>query len=207
MFTNKRFTPPRTTNPDVAALGKALADYLLSLEGAQSLTLSSATGLNGTPVGDKDASTGKFTTLEVTNSSIFPTTTWTPTLSFQTPGNLAITYSAQLGRQTKIGNLVYLEYRINTSAFSFSTASGVAKITGFPVVPGGTPGSVYVGELSVQGVTKAGYTSFCSEIDQGDATIYLLASGSGVALDNVTAANMPTGGSVILWGSILYVSV
>lgn len=69
MFTRKRFIAPITSNPDVAALGKAIVDYLNGLEAKESLTLDSATGLNNTPIGDKTADTGKFTELTSTGNT------------------------------------------------------------------------------------------------------------------------------------------
>lgn len=58
--------------------------------------------------------------------------TFTPVLSFVTPGNSVIAYAAQTGNYTKIGNVVYVRLTIQTSTFTHTTASGALRITGLP---------------------------------------------------------------------------
>ncbi len=58
--------------------------------------------------------------------------TWTPVLTYETPGTLAVTYVRQLGIYTKIGRMVHFQLAIQLSAFTKGTASGVLRITGLP---------------------------------------------------------------------------
>lgn len=128
--------------------------------------------------------------------------TWTPVLTFATPGNLSVAYSAQAGTYTKIGNVVSVKFTIATSGFTHTTASGEASITGLPFTAGS--GADNLGALSWQGITKASYTNVVSILPASTAALALRASGSGVAISAVTATDMPTGGSVILRGSLAY---
>lgn len=61
--------------------------------------------------------------------------TWTPTMTFATPGNQNIAYSQRVGTYTKIGQLAYFKLGLTTSTFTHTTASGVFQITGWPFAP------------------------------------------------------------------------
>lgn len=60
--------------------------------------------------------------------------TWTPVLTFATPGDQNIVYagSGQIGRYTRIGDTVFLFCHINTSTFTHTTSAGNLQITGCP---------------------------------------------------------------------------
>ncbi len=130
--------------------------------------------------------------------------TWTPALTFATPGDLAVTYSSQLGWYTKIGNVVVCWFNLVTSAFTHTTASGSLQITGLPFSVNSTTGSFGISTLYFQGITKAGYTQFVFRAIPGSTGADCLASGSGVAAATVNAADMPTAGTVLLRGQLTY---
>jgi len=132
--------------------------------------------------------------------------TWTPVLTFATPGNLSVVYSVQYGAYTKIGNLVMLHFNIATSTFTHTTASGNAQITGLPFTSLDTAGqSHYIGSpMHFGGITKASYTQFAPLLPENSATLLLSATGSGVAAAAVQAADMPTGGTVEIDSVVLY---
>lgn len=125
--------------------------------------------------------------------------TFTPVLTFATPGDVAVAYTNQVARYTRIGNRIHAQIDILTSSFTHTTASGNLRITGMPVgiMPRAT-GARWQGALEFQGITKATYTNFAMAAIALDASLYITASGSGVARSLVTAADMPTGGSVII---------
>lgn len=127
---------------------------------------------------------------------------WTPSLSFVTPGNLAVTYSIRNGFYTKIGRMVFVSYQITTSAFTFTTASGNLIVTGLPF-PSGVANQI-MGPIDWSGVTKAGYTSLQGIIANAQTTIQVVASGSGVVRANVQAADTPTGATLFVAGTISY---
>lgn len=122
--------------------------------------------------------------------------TFTPAITFATPGDLAVTYSSQLGVWTRIGRLTHVSIIIQTSAFTFTTASGNLQITGNPF----TSEVSSRGTCEWAGITKASYTQVVSRLlgasGSATATFNLGASGSGQPIANITAADMPTGGSV-----------
>lgn len=126
--------------------------------------------------------------------------TWTPVLTFATPGDLNVAYSIREGLYTKIGKFVHISCVIVTSTFTHTTAAGQCKITGLPYSVGGT---FSLALAHFQGFTKANYTSV-SALGSG-STFLLNAFGSGQSLSNVDAADMPSGGTVnlVITGSFL----
>ena len=129
---------------------------------------------------------------------------WTPVLTFATPGNLSVSYTTQVGDYTIIDREVFGSFRIVTSGFTHTTASGNLQVTGFPVTPSSDTGFVWDGALTWGGITKAGYTQVCCAFAAGSATLLFTASGSGVAPSNIAAADMPTAGSVVLRGNFRF---
>lgn len=134
------------------------------------------------------------------------TGSWTPVLTFATPGDLAVTYAAdgQTGRYTKLGDEVTLWGRIVTSAFTHTTAAGAMQITGVPVAALNVTSFDFMGKLSWEGITKANYTEVALVLAAGASTLTAQASGSGQALSDIAAADMPTGGTVVLEFTITY---
>lgn len=59
------------------------------------------------------------------------TGTWTPTLTFQTPGNLSVSYTTQAGTFVRVGKQVTAAFRVK-GAMTHSTASGLFLIGGLP---------------------------------------------------------------------------
>lgn len=124
--------------------------------------------------------------------------TFTPVFTCANPGNLAVSYSTQLGYYQKVGNRVTVYVDIVTSSFTHSTATGGVFINGHPVVSGSTG----AGSLSeFQGVTKSGYTQFgvlASGIIRG--------SGSGQSVASLQISDFPSGGSLILRYTMTYIA-
>lgn len=188
----------------VTAAGLALLDDASA--SAQRTTLGVGTGDSPT-----------FTALTLTNGQIaFPATqvpsdnantlddyeegTWTPTLTFDTPGDLSVVYSVRSGVYTKVGRVVAITFLVRTSTFTHTTASSVLRITGVPFA--GV--SIGIGASNWRGVTKAGYTDVVSRIDDSNTNFYFMISGSGQATTSITASDMPSGGSVELFSSSTY---
>ncbi len=128
--------------------------------------------------------------------------TWEPTLTFATPGDLAVVYSSRLGRYTKIGRLVVGDCSIVTSTFTHASAAGACTITGWPFVAG------FVTTFPIaqwQGITKANYTQVGATMGLA-STATLAASGSAQNISPVTTADMPTGGTVNLLFNFSFVT-
>lgn len=130
--------------------------------------------------------------------------TFTPVLTFTTPGNVSVTYSSQYGFYQKVGNRVTVDINIVTSAFTHTTASGSLVITGMPFTSSGDTGSFIYGQLSWQGITKANYTDMALRLATSSTQVEVIASGSGQSNDAIAATDMPTGGAVILRGKLNY---
>jgi hypothetical protein len=130
--------------------------------------------------------------------------TWTPVLTFATPGNVAVTYSNQAGGYTKIGNLILASFCVITSAFTHTTASGNIQLTGLPFAAGNVASNFHYGALQWSGITKAGYTSVVSRIDPNTAIVIFIASASAAVSSLVVAADTPSGGTINFTGIIMY---
>ena len=145
--------------------------------------------------------------------NITDTATWTkviglpvafsPTITFAVPGDLAVTYSTRSGRSMQKGNLCTATFNLVTSSFTFTTASGNLLITGFPVTSS-TAVSPAIGAVVFSGITKATYTSVVCRKETANTQLNFQASGSGVVVSNVVAADTPSAGSITLIGTVTY---
>ena len=126
---------------------------------------------------------------------------FTPTLTFATPGNLDVVYTtaSTYGSYTRIGNRVFYNLRIVTSTFTHTTASGNLQILGLPITVGtptaGTQNSA--GVCNFSGFVKAG-AALTSNPVQGTSVIQVSFYGSGLAAGSITAADVPTGGNLVI---------
>lgn len=125
--------------------------------------------------------------------------TWTPVLTFNTPGDLSVAYTTQSGDYVRTGRHWTLAFNIVTSSFTHTTASGNLLVTGQPVAATTNLG----GSVRWQGVTKANYTQITPRI--GSSSISFHASGSAQALAFLGSGDLPTGGSVTLAGMVTFV--
>ncbi len=130
--------------------------------------------------------------------------TWTPVVTFATPGNLSVTYSYQVGWTVQIGQLYIAGFALATSAFTHTTASGNLTVSGVPVTASSATNRDTVGSMSWGGITKAGYTEIVPYVYVGTNYINFVGSGSGVARSLVIAADVPTAGTVIINGSVAF---
>jgi hypothetical protein len=127
-------------------------------------------------------------------------------LTAATVGNLAVTYSNQVLSYVKEGQEVRYSFVIQTSSFTYTTASGTAEITGLPFPVTATGTLTDTGALTFSGLTKPGYSQFTvhPNISTQYATIYAMGTGTGLA--NVAITDFPSGGSIILQGSGRYLT-
>ncbi len=148
-------------------------------------------------------------TTNVTNSATFTgkvegvAVTFTPAFTFTTPGDVSITYSFRDARWTRYGNHVDVQIEMTTSGFTHTTASGNLTISALPAALTSS-GARWMGTMQWNGITKANYTQFAPYMLSGGTSLTVSASGSAQALSTVAAADMPTGGSIILNLNIRY---
>ena len=128
---------------------------------------------------------------------------WTPTLTFSTPGNFAVTYSVQVGFAIKRGTQVDAYFEVTTSAFTHTTASGQLRMEGLPFI-GSTAMAMVAGSMEWTGITKPNYTQIAPRVPNGAGRITFRCSGSGQGGSDLNAADMPTGGTVTLKGWVRF---
>jgi|HubBroStandDraft_4_1064222.scaffolds.fasta_scaffold00045_5 hypothetical protein len=126
--------------------------------------------------------------------------TWTPVLTFQTPGDLSVAYTTQFGVFERIGNLVFVDVDIVTSTFTFSTASGELQVTGLPF----HANEQYNGMLEFQNVNKASYTAIMAATSTGGNLIDFDTMGMGQSLAVVQASNMSSGSVTVIRFTLWY---
>jgi hypothetical protein len=132
--------------------------------------------------------------------------TWTPGLTFATPGNLSIAYSLQNGYYTKVGRFITVSFAMVTSTFTWTTASGNFLLSGLPFTPNATDASYRsYSPVLFSGINKASYSSVVAAALGNNANMQLLACGMGQAVANLVAADVPTAGTVAIGGNMNYV--
>ena len=129
---------------------------------------------------------------------------WTPAFTFATPGDVAITYGVQIGTYTKVGRMITVAFRITTSAFTWTTASGALQITGIPFASRTLTNMRWHNPCSFNGITKVLYTQFQLQLNSASSTIVANMSGSGQSQSGVNAADLPTGGTPFFSGILTY---
>jgi hypothetical protein len=132
-----------------------------------------------------------------------PSGVWTPVLTFETPGDLSVSYSSQIGSWTAIDRMVFATFQIVTSAFTHTTATGALTVTGLPFTVNSLVNK-RGGSLVWQGITKANYTHVIPTAIASSTMLQFNAMGSGQAATTVQAADTPTGGNIILAGTAEY---
>lgn len=129
---------------------------------------------------------------------------WTPVPTFATPGDVSFTPTVQVGDWVRQGREVRATFRL-AGTITHTTASGNLQVTGLPVAPTSDTSFIFDGVLVWGGLTlAAGYTQVACTLAAGSATILFSASGSAVAPVNVTEARVPTGGTLVLRGTLIY---
>jgi hypothetical protein len=115
----------------------------------------------------------------LTYGSYIQSGTFTPTISAATPGDLAITYSTQVGQYTKIGNIVFFSINLACSAFTYTTASGNLLISGLPFTANALiyPGAVTVNYISAATWSTA-YNTIAGSVLNSTSSIVLQVASS-----------------------------
>jgi hypothetical protein len=132
--------------------------------------------------------------------------TWTPTVTFATPGDLSVTYNTnqRQGTYTRIGDRLYINFAVGTATFTYTTASGALQITGLPFTAKTVAGIQNIGSMVWGGITKVGYTQVVPRVNSAASLVDFIASGSGVTQSSVISTDVPTTSSVVLRGTLVY---
>lgn len=131
--------------------------------------------------------------------------TWTPVYTFVTPGDMAVTYTTQLGTYIKVGKLVRAQCVVTVSAFTHTTAAGEFRITGLPFASVSGSGRDTTGSVEIQGFTWPGArTQMNASIVPGGSHIRVVGTGSGLSRAALTAADHASGTNVVVVVTIEY---
>lgn len=128
--------------------------------------------------------------------------TWTPEISFDAPGDLAVTYASQVGTYVKIGTVVTVSFFLITSSFTYTTASGYLRVKGLPL-PNPGPGQS-VGALNFEGINRPTYTQFVAGIMPTENFVRVISNASGLVSSLVDTTHVASGGTVALVSTITY---
>lgn len=134
----------------------------------------------------------------------FRSGSWTPTLTFATKGDLAVTYGTRYGSYSRTGEIVTVFFRIVTSAFTHTTAVGNLKVTGLPFAAKTAVGYGSGGAGHIRGYTNANFTMVTARIASSLAYLEFFGSGSAQVPTALAVADVPTAGTVILEYTISY---
>jgi hypothetical protein len=125
--------------------------------------------------------------------------TWTPTISGSVTAGTQ-TYSNQTGRYTKIGRLVFCEFRVTMTAKD-ATTSGIMRVSGLPFTVGALIGGLAVGVCANVDFT-AGFTQFAAIPIGGGTALSCTQIADNAALTDLQAAAISATTDVA--GSVFY---
>jgi len=170
------------------------------------LSLGSSAAKNLFTIPQNDANTGVTDSSTTKDNQINGSMSfsWTPVFTFATPGNLTIVYSVQVGWGTISDKKIDLTFTIVTSTFTHSTASGIAQITGLPFTSKVLSSLGHEGSLGYSGVTSATFSHLTCNIEANSNTMDIRGSASAQAFTQLTPTSFPTGGTLVLRGTITY---
>lgn len=126
------------------------------------------------------------------------------TVSFVTPGDLAVNYVTKKVQAQRVGNRVTVSFFIECSV-TYTTASGALKLTGLPWASSSSGGNVATGSLNARGITTASNPVVCPTVLAGYSEITFRASGPGVAFVVPSTAHVASGSTLHLAGTVTYI--
>jgi hypothetical protein len=141
------------------------------------------------------ANSSGTTTTEVFDD--YETGTWTPTLTASGGAPTGISYSTQTGSYTKIGNMVYVSFRM-TFTFTNGTGSGSIWISGLPF----TSANIIQAKTTPQhdNITFTGFTYLDMSANANATTLALGKNRSGGTAGAVLLTDCNSGGTDISGG-------
>jgi hypothetical protein len=155
-----------------------------------------AKGTGGSSVTQTNSAAGNETGYDATGTGNLGVT-------FAVPGNLVFAGTSPFS-WTRKGNLCTVSFAIDSTTFTHTTASGLLRLTGLPFTVASGDQSGLGAMTAVQGITKTNYTQFGIRAVAGQTYMQIYASGSGQSAAQILVADTPTGGTLVLYGSVTY---
>lgn len=172
----------------------------------ENITLNTTLSMTGAGALQRAALTGDVTASAGSNTTTIATTdtSWTPVLTFATPGDVNVVYATQVGRYIKLGDMYLLLFNIQTSTFTFTTAAGNLQITGSPATASTVNATGWMPWF--QGVNVAGgYSVTAPHMGATTNVIEFITSGMGLtSVFMSTAAGPATGTNVTFRGGLVF---
>lgn len=129
--------------------------------------------------------------------------TWTPTLTFDTPGNLNVAYSFNTGTYTKKGREITLHCSLAATTFTHTTAVGSLRVTGAPFAKSGSH-EFGAAIWQIGGITMTNPDQITIGMDGGTSILFRFnntTSGTSGGVDTTAAV---TGVTKIIFFTIVY---
>lgn len=130
----------------------------------------------------------------LTSSSSFEiddSSTVSPVFTFETPGDLSVSYASRLARYYRQGEVIHFEMFL-TFTPTYTTASGVAKITGLPYVNGSSQAAAIPIGMAISIPFDSADSHLFLQIDAASDEAQLRRMGTGAAAD-ITSATLTSG--------------
>lgn len=128
---------------------------------------------------------------------------WTPTITFATPGTSSVAYTTQTGTYARVGNVVTLNFQV-TFTPTLGTASGALLIQGLPfTIAVLTTAAGAVASLNNAFTWPASRTMAVLGANDANSLI-VVGLGSGVNPNSFTFAHVTSGSSHTIRGAVSY---
>ena len=118
--------------------------------------------------------------------------TWTPTVSFDTPGDLSISYVSQTANYVRVGSVLVFRLAI-TFTPTYTTASGGFKLLGLPFTPAAEIGCVLQAQSSNLDYPGGAVSIVPLIITANNMKLRGFGSGIDTTTNFVSVTQMPTG--------------
>lgn len=131
-------------------------------------------------------------------------TTWTPTFTFTTPGDVSVVYTTQKGEYVKVGNLVCCSVNL-VGTITHTTAASSLRLAGLPFAASST-NSVNQN----QAVFLYGHTITTSPVCRlgivhaGTTATFAAHSSANSTVTALSVTQVPTGSVLSLYGQFFY---
>ncbi len=131
-------------------------------------------------------------------------TSWTPTFTFSTPGDLSVVYSVQTGTYATVGALVIASSNLAFTP-TYTTSAGAAEFPSFPFSASSITATNFNGSVVGSGTSLIGAgLSLTAQIQNGTAIALILASGSAGGITALGPTNFISGQTYTIEMTITY---
>jgi hypothetical protein len=131
------------------------------------------------------------------------TGTWTPVVTFASPGDTNVVLGATGGSYVKTGNQVTVWLILNTTTFTHTTASGEFRVSGLPFAAAAS--SRITGSLELQGFDDwKGGTQANVNIPANASYMRVIVTAAGLARQALTATEHTSGDNLGIVAVVTY---